>query len=247
MDTRADRPPPVTRAIPKYTIAHGIALESDLPYKARDEPCDESVPKAVTAAAYVKLAENSASALERTIATVGPVAVNVAANWKTYGGGVFSGGCDASGCTLNHVVVAEGYSQPGASDAEGWWTIRNSWGAGWGERCVRRRSEAFACWRRLATPTPRATSPATPRLAPSIGTAPQPSQRSCADGRARRGTPSPLCSGYIRLSRKFDNATFVDQRPSAGVACEPFPRTQVVGGESGVLFDMSYPTGMADA
>ena len=145
------------------------------------------MPKTVTATSYVKLPENSGTALEIAISTVGPVAVNVAANWAIYGGGIFSGGCDTTACTLNHVVVAEGYSQPGATDPEGYWTIRNSWGEGWGEK------------------------------------------------------------GYIRLSRKFDNTTFVDTSPASGVACMPFPRTQIVGGESGLLFDMSYPTGMKDA
>ena len=108
--------PSDSRASPQYTIAHGIALESDLPYEAHDEPCDESVPKAVTATSYVKLPENSAAALEIAISTVGPIAVNVAANWKLYGGGIFSGGCDTNACTLNHVVVAEGYSQVSATD-----------------------------------------------------------------------------------------------------------------------------------
>jgi hypothetical protein len=28
------------------------------------------------------------------------------------------------------------------------------------------------------------------------------------------------------------------------VACKPFPKTQTVMGESGVLFDTSYPTGV---
>ena len=49
--------------------------------------------------------------------------------------------------------------------------------------------------------------------------------------------------GYIRLTRKLDNTTFVDKQPADGVACKPFPKTQTVGGESGVLFDVSYPTG----
>ena len=53
--------------------------------------------------------------------------------------------------------------------------------------------------------------------------------------------------GYIRLTRKLDNTTFVDKQPADGVACKPFPKTQTVGGESGVLFDVSYPTGVKKA
>lgn len=101
------------------------------------------------------------------------------------GRGLFTAGRDRPGGLLDHPAIHRlftGYSHP-----EGYWTIRNSWGEGWGEK------------------------------------------------------------GYIRLSRKFDNTTFVDTDPASGVACMPFPRTQIVGGESGLLFDMSYPTGMKDA
>jgi cathepsin L len=51
--------------------------------------------------------------------------------------------------------------------------------------------------------------------------------------------------GYIRLTRKFDSQTFVDSMPQDGVACVPYPESQTVGGESGILFDTSYPTGLA--
>ena len=54
-------------------------------------------------------------------------------------------------------------------------------------------------------------------------------------------------SGYIYLSRAVDNKTFVDKKPADGVACKPLPTQQVVGGECGVLFDTSYPTGLIAA
>ena len=132
--------------------------------------------------------DSSAEALEATLANVGPVAVNVAANWQHYSGGIFKGGCrhPPKSCTLDHVVVATGYKKPSAN-GEGYWLIRNSWGPSWGEE------------------------------------------------------------GYIRLTRSFDRTTFVDMRPAAGVACKPFPKTQNVTGESGVLLDMSYPTGVRAA
>lgn len=53
--------------------------------------------------------------------------------------------------------------------------------------------------------------------------------------------------GYIRLSRAADDQTFVDKHPADGVACAPVPKTQTVGGECGVLFDTSYPTGVTAA
>lgn len=53
--------------------------------------------------------------------------------------------------------------------------------------------------------------------------------------------------GYIRLSRTHDSDTFEDNRPEDGVACKPYPKQQIVGGESGVLFDTSYPTNVHKA
>eukprot|EP00932_Pfiesteria_piscicida_P018943 SRR837773.5784.p2 GENE.SRR837773.5784~~SRR837773.5784.p2 ORF type:complete len:316 (-),score=115.89 SRR837773.5784:192-1040(-) len=50
-------------------------------------------------------------------------------------------------------------------------------------------------------------------------------------------------SGYIRISRASDSKTFTDSNPSAGDACKPYPKTQTIGGECGILFDTAYPTG----
>lgn len=53
--------------------------------------------------------------------------------------------------------------------------------------------------------------------------------------------------GFIRISRASDNKTFVDKSPADGVACKPVPKSQTVGGECGILFDTSYPTGVTAA
>merc|ERR1712190_527645 len=50
--------------------------------------------------------------------------------------------------------------------------------------------------------------------------------------------------GFIRISRTNDAKTFTDKTPQDGVACKPYPKTQTVGGECGILFDTSYPTGV---
>ena len=112
-----------------YTKAKGIALEKDLPYKAHDEQCT-AYPAAATLDGYTKLPINSADDLEAALASTGPVAVNVAANWRNYGGGVFSGGCsEGSSCTLDHVVVAYGYQKDRPLvGGGGYWLIRNSAG-----------------------------------------------------------------------------------------------------------------------
>ena len=54
-------------------------------------------------------------------------------------------------------------------------------------------------------------------------------------------------AGYIRLTRSKDNMTFTDVNPQDGDACRPYPKDQHVMGESGVLFDTAYPTGVRKA
>jgi cathepsin L len=160
------------------TAQTGIALESDLPYAGRDQTC-KSYKAAVKVDGYVKNPTNDAKALETAVATKGPQSITVAAgSWQFYGGGVFHG-CSKgmfADATLDHGVQLVGYTKDE-------WIVRNSWGAGWGEK------------------------------------------------------------GYIRVSRANDDKTFVDKKPGDGVACKPFPKTQTVGGECGILFDTSYPTG----
>lgn len=165
-----------------WSASKGLPLESNLPYAAHDEQC-KPYKAAVKNGGYTKLPENDAAALETAVATIGPIAVNVAASpWSSYGGGIFSGGCSADNCILNHIVALEGYDTQ-----EGYWLVRNSWGTSWGE------------------------------------------------------------DGYIKLTRKNDGVTYTDTRPGDGVACEPFPKVQHVMGESGVLFDTSYPTQVSSA
>jgi len=50
--------------------------------------------------------------------------------------------------------------------------------------------------------------------------------------------------GYMRISRENDDQTFVDDSPSSGTACNPYPKKQLVGGECGILFKPSYPSGV---
>jgi len=112
------------------TAQKGIALESDMPYTARDGTCP-TYTAAVKATGYVKNPVNDAKALETAIATKGPMSVTVAAaSWQLYGGGEFKG-CSKNGIfrkgdnTLDHGVQAVGYTAD-------YWIVRNSWGAGWG-------------------------------------------------------------------------------------------------------------------
>jgi len=80
---------------------------------------------------FVVLPANDADALATALATVGPVAVSVAASqFGLYGGGVFNGCTGQTGAEINHAVQAVGYGTDGTED---YWLIRNSWGTSWGE------------------------------------------------------------------------------------------------------------------
>lgn len=121
-----------------FTKDHGLALEDELPYRPEDSPCP-TYKKAATCTGYVKNKQNDANALETALANVGPVAVTVAANWASYGGGIYSDGCTnipGFSCTLDHAVVAVGYTQE-------YWLVRNSWGSGWGENGYIRLTRKF--------------------------------------------------------------------------------------------------------
>jgi len=119
------------------TVEKGVALESDLPYRGRDQDCKPYTP-AVKATGYVRNPPNDAAALETALATKGPQSITVAANsWQLYMGGLFTG-CTRGlfkDATLNHGVQAVGYTKD-------YWIVRNSWGPRWGEKGYIRISRA---------------------------------------------------------------------------------------------------------
>jgi len=109
-----------------YTANNGLPLESDYAYTASDSECKSFSP-AVKVSGFQQLPANDAGALASALATIGPIAVSVAASqWSLYGGGVFDGCTGSTGAEVNHAVQAVGYSAD-------YWIIRNSWGASWGE------------------------------------------------------------------------------------------------------------------
>lgn len=115
----------------------GMTLESDYKYTARDSACNKaSIKKVATIDDVVRLPANDYQSLLNAVATVGPIAISVAADkWFMYESGVF-GSDDPKECgfSIDHAVVAEGY---GVATINGksvnYWLVRNSWGPGWGE------------------------------------------------------------------------------------------------------------------
>jgi len=110
----------------------GIASEAAYPYTGQTGSCKETVPKTAKISGFVQLKENNYTELMNAIATVGPIAVNVAANsWGSYRSGVFTGCSFTGSIDINHVVQLVGYGNQGGKD---YWLVRNSWGAAWGEQ-----------------------------------------------------------------------------------------------------------------
>eukprot|EP01012_Entosiphon_sulcatum_P054536 TRINITY_DN7540_c2_g1_i1.p1 TRINITY_DN7540_c2_g1~~TRINITY_DN7540_c2_g1_i1.p1 ORF type:complete len:396 (+),score=95.85 TRINITY_DN7540_c2_g1_i1:34-1188(+) len=133
----------------------GIALEKDYPYQSgsgRDYTCrydPVKTPSAANVTGHVTLPSNQYAPLMQAVATLGPIAITVAANtgWQLYVGGIFDG-CDQKNPDLNHAVQLVGYGHE-ASNGKDYWLVRNSWGTTWGEkgyiRILRTASEETRC------------------------------------------------------------------------------------------------------
>jgi cathepsin L len=60
------------------------------------------------------------------VAQLGPIAISVdASTWHAYDGGIYNG-CNQTTSDIDHAVVLVGYGP-------GYWLVRNSWSASWGE------------------------------------------------------------------------------------------------------------------
>merc|ERR1711890_766 len=110
--------------------SHGLDTQSSYPYTARDGHCDKSKTGddkdvCVTISGQTAIPQ-SEDALQKAIASVGPVNVGVyASTWSHYSGGIFDESCNGG---INHAVLGVGYDTN-----EGYWIIKNSWGTSWGE------------------------------------------------------------------------------------------------------------------
>jgi cathepsin L len=121
-----------------YTIPNGLTLESLYPYKGSDGTCHKEVPTAGIKGQVV-LASNNWTQLMTAVAEVGPVAISVAAEpWQFYDFGIFDRDC---GADVDHAVQAVGY---GEERGKGYWIVRNSWSASWGERGYIRVARALS-------------------------------------------------------------------------------------------------------
>eukprot|EP00755_Sulcionema_specki_P012225 Sspe_Gene.50857::Locus_28261_Transcript_3_3_Confidence_0.600_Length_1288::g.50857::m.50857 len=110
-----------------------MSLETEYPYQGVTGKCDPSKVKPVAGIrGQVDLPTNDQQALLTAVATVGPIAISVDAGsigWQLYEGGVLTKGC---GADIDHAVQLVGYGE--TEEKVGYWIVRNSWGASWGEK-----------------------------------------------------------------------------------------------------------------
>jgi len=121
----------------QYIIDHNINSDADYHYTARTEAC-KGIKGSFRISGFVDVqgCDNLANAL-----TQQPVSVAVdASNWSPYRSGVFSNCATA----VNHGVLAVGFVT-GTTPQNGWWNIKNSWGASWGESGFIRLARGNTC------------------------------------------------------------------------------------------------------
>lgn len=108
----------------------GLETEADYPYSSATYQgltgtCKEEASKfKVTVTGFSTLANEAAMATYAQ--TTGPISVCVAAGtWNSYKSGIMT----TCGRNVDHCVQAVGVD----ASATGYWKVRNSWGADWGE------------------------------------------------------------------------------------------------------------------
>ncbi|XP_051578667.1 procathepsin L-like [Myxocyprinus asiaticus] len=112
----------------------GLDTEDSYPYEAQDGQCRFN-PSTVgaTCTGYVDINTGDESALQKAVATVGPISIGIDAghsSFQLYESGIYNEP-DCSSTDLDHGVLAVGYGTEGGDD---YWLVKNSWGLDWGDK-----------------------------------------------------------------------------------------------------------------
>jgi cathepsin L len=112
----------------------GITTEAAYPYTAKDGASCLATgkPVASTISSFVDVNPSSDAALFAAL-QVGPVSIAIEADQQSfqfYSTGIMSGDC---GATLDHGVLVVAWGVDANLNSTAYWTIKNSWGASWGE------------------------------------------------------------------------------------------------------------------
>ena len=119
-----------------YIEKNPLMLESEYGYSGRDGTCKYVPSKGIgTVANYNDVTPNNSNAL-KTALNSGPTSVAIEADqmiFQSYKSGIITS--TSCGQNLDHGVVAVGYGT-------GYFIVRNSWGASWGEQGYVRISDS---------------------------------------------------------------------------------------------------------
>ncbi len=142
----------------------GMVPEASFPYEAEDVTCPANLPHQEKLESWSFVGSEldtypTTEELKQAIYTYGPISVAVAAvgSFSAYSGGIFN---DCSSSEINHAVNLVGWNDDG-----GYWIMRNSWGADWGENGFMRikykcssigYAASFAAYKPSCTPQPKA-------------------------------------------------------------------------------------------
>eukprot|EP00933_Yihiella_yeosuensis_P035246 TRINITY_DN2875_c0_g1_i1.p1 TRINITY_DN2875_c0_g1~~TRINITY_DN2875_c0_g1_i1.p1 ORF type:complete len:486 (-),score=129.18 TRINITY_DN2875_c0_g1_i1:298-1755(-) len=123
----------------------GLELESAYPYKGRDDSCSAKSPSEVAFITGFKTIAPDEDQMAAATVKYGPLSIGINAGpMQWYGGGIahpFKFLCNPK--AIDHGVAIVGFGKEGD---KAYWKIRNSWGAGWGEKGYYRIVRGFnAC------------------------------------------------------------------------------------------------------
>jgi len=118
----------------KYVIGQGgLEPEKDYPYTPDDEPCSFNKSDVVAKFTGFKDVKGGETGLKEAVANIGPVSVAIdatASTFQFYKSGVYYD-VNCSQTMLDHGVLVVGYGT--TSDNKDYWSVKNSWGANWGD------------------------------------------------------------------------------------------------------------------
>jgi len=113
-----------------YAIREGVTTEAKYPYKGVDGTCKYTSDMADYKFSAWRGVNGTDLEMIAALNEVGPLSIGVDATlWQFYWGGIFN--WPLCGSSLNHGVLLVGY---GTEKNKEYWIIKNSWGAGWGEK-----------------------------------------------------------------------------------------------------------------
>jgi len=130
----------------EFVKASGIASEAAYPYIAAVGTCQPYDSVLTNVGSWVQVEQNSEDAMMSAIQTqtLSILLCGEQKPFQYYAGGVLDTDDGDCGTVLDHAVLLVGYGTDPQTSKQ-YWTIKNSWGSGWGEsgyiRIVRGKNE----------------------------------------------------------------------------------------------------------